>query len=42
MGCMAGWLGEMGSEERGSQLVLILQAWGFRGMVVPEAEEEKR
>lgn len=33
-------MGEMGSEKRGSQLVLILQAWGFRKMVVPE--EEKR
>lgn len=42
MGCMGGWMGEMGSEERGSQLVLILQAWRFRRTVVPEAEEEKR
>lgn len=31
-----------GRGEWNSEVVLMLQAWRFRRMVIPEAEEEKR
>lgn len=44
MGGVDGWMDGCcgGKGEWGSEVVLMLQAWRVRRMVVPAAEEEKR